>query len=304
MLLDRTDHNRFAAQLAERFTPKASAVALVPTASGAVTTTHNNPPSDEVETTDLVAIKQPVAKNEIDQAKEAFEELRGFLKETPVITNQAEAQLGAGYMERTRVALKAAREERETRTRPFLDKLTAIRGLYDLVREKSKTNEGGMLERAYTALRERMTIHADKVEAERIAEANRLRAIAEEQERIAREAAAAEQESLDNSAEGECTDVAAAIEEADTAFSTFQRAGRQAAIAERQVPMRLKSVLGGKSLSMRTTEVLEIEDLAKAMKVLGLTDKIRDAILSSAKDHRTAYGELPAGITQTFKRSM
>lgn len=290
-VIERCDHNRFSDQLAQRMAPAVIVTpveAVVPATDRHVTRTDNHPP----ETT------------EIDRAKEAFEELRDFLKSHPVILQPGEAQLGAGYLERTRVALKAAREERETQTRPFLDRLTAIRAVYDLVREKSKTNEGGLLERAYTALRDRMTKYADAVEAERIAEANRLREAAEEQERLARAAAAAEQEAIDNAGEGECTDVGAAIEQAEEAFTGFKRAERQAAIAERAVPVRFKSVLGGKTQSMRTTEVLEISDLDQAIKVLGLTDKIRDAVLSSAKDHRNEFGELPAGVTATFKRSM
>lgn len=290
LIQERCDHNKFADQLAQRMAP-----AVIVT------------PVEEIPATDRVVTRSdnsPTETSEIDRAKEAFEELRDFLKSTPVILQPGEAKLGAGYMERTRVALKAAREERETKTRPFMDRLAAIRTVYDLVREKSKTNEGGLLEKAYTALRDRMTKYADAVEAERIAEATRLREAAAEQERIAREAAATEQDAIDNATVGECTDVGAAIEQADQAFSTFQRADRLAAIAERAVPVRFKSVLGGKSLTSRTTEVLEIEDFAKAIRILGCTDKIRDAILLSAKDFRNEFGELPAGVKATFKRSM
>ena len=46
------------------------------------------------------------------------------------------------------------------------------------------------------------------------------------------------------------------------------------------------------------------EDVAKAIKVMGLTPKITEAILSSARDYRKEFEELPAGINATFERSL
>lgn len=302
MFAERCDHNRFAAQLAERMSMTA---VIVPTATAgrAVTTKDNNPPPDEVETTALMVVEN-TRPTEIDRAKEAFEELRDFLKDHPVILTADDAKLGAGYLERTRVTLKASRDERNTKTRPFLDRLEAIRAAYDLVREKTKSNEGGLLERAYNALRDRMTKYADAVEAERIAEANRLREEAARAEDAARAAETAEQTAIADAEVGECTDVGAAIQNADQKFAEFKVANRQAATAERNVPLRFGSVLGGKSVSARTYEFLEIEDFDKAIKVLGLTDKIRDAVIASAKDFRNEFDELPAGIKSTHQRRM
>ena len=55
---------------------------------------------------------------------------------------------------------------------------------------------------------------------------------------------------------------------------------------------------------MRTVEVLAIENAELAIRAMGLTDKIRDAILSSARDYRREHEELPAGINATFERSL
>jgi len=241
---------------------------------------HNNPPS------------------RIEYAVEAYDELRTYLKSHPVITSQAEAQAGSACNERTLVALNEARAERETKTRPFRDRLNAIFDAYALVKDK------GTLETARTELRKRLTKYASDIEAKRIAEVERLRAEAEEAERLARQADAVRLEAIDDAQQGVESDVGGAIEHADATFSDFRRADKQAAIAAKNVPLRFSSVMGGKTQSMRTVEVLVIDDIAKAIKVLGITDKIRDAILSSAREFRKEFDQLPDGIKATFERTL
>lgn len=276
MLLDRTNHNRFAADLTRRLTP---APEPVPATDRTVTRNDNRPPEA------------------IDHARDALSELSAWLRDNPVIEGQAQLKAGTALKERTLVALNEARAERETKTKPWREKLNAIFAAYELVKDK------GTLERAYSELRKRLTNFANEVEARRIAEANRLRHEAEERARIAREAELAEQDAIACADVGECTDVAGAIEQADSTFSAFQRADRQAAIAEKNVPLRTGSVLGGRSISMRTTEKLVIENVELAISVIGLTEKITEAILSSARDFRKERNELPPGITATFERS-
>jgi hypothetical protein len=161
-----------------------------------------------------------------------------------------------------------------------------------------------MLERAYTALRDRLTKYSDAEEAKRIAEASRLRAEAEEKERLAREAEAAERQAIVDAEEGECTDVGEAIEVADQTFADFRRADKTAAIAAKNVPVRFASVLGGKSVTMRTTEVLTVTDAFAALKAMGVTPEIEEVLLSAARKYRKEFDELPSGITATFKRSL
>lgn len=254
--------------------------------------------SEAIPATDRLVSTADNMPSRIDYAAEAMDELRTFLKGHPVITSQAEAKAGAAVNERTLVALNEARTERETRTRPFRDKLNAIFAAYELVKDK------GTLETARSELRKRLTKFATDEENKRLAELARLQAEADEKERLAREAEAAERDAIDDAEQGVESDVGGAIEQADTAFGEFQRADRQAAIAARHVPVRFASVLGGRSRGMRNVEVLVIEDVAKAIKILGLTDKIKDAILSSARDYRKEFEELPAGITATFERSL
>lgn len=242
----------------------------------------------------------PVGHNQppgpIESAKEAFAELATFLKENPVIQSPADAKQGGGFVERTRVALAEMEAARTGEVAPLNKQLTTINSAYRAVREP--------LESALRQLRARLTTYANAVEAARIAEANRLRAEAEAKEAEARAAEAAEQDAIACADVGECSDVGGAIAQADAAFKDFARADRTAAVAERNVPVRIGSVMGNRSLSMRTVEVLVIEDAAKAIAAMGLTDKIRDAILSSARDFRKAHNELPPGIAATFERQM
>lgn len=277
MLLDRTNHNRLAADLTRRLMP---APETIPATNREVERSDNNPP------------------DRLGYATEAMEELRAFLKTHPVIQSEVEAKAGSACNERTLVALNEARAERETKTRPFRDRLNAIFDAYALVKDK------GTLETARAELRKRLTKYANDIEAKRIAEVERLRQEAEDAERKAREAEAAELEAIDDAEQGVESDVGGAIEQADQAFNDYRRADKQAAIAAKNVPVRFSSVVGGRSMGMRTTEVLTIEDAAKAIKILGLTDKIRDAILSSARDYRREFEELPAGIVATFERSL
>lgn len=321
MLLDRTNHNRFAADLARRLTPapepvptRAPVSAIPPAGDGREITRNDNNPPDAVEglrgayRTLIAAVNGLLNhrddKGQIAQAEEAYAELSAFLKDTPAITNHDEAKLCSGYLERTRVALTGGRDERDAYTKPLNEQLAKIRGLYDLVREKTKVNAGGKLEAAYTVARARLTNYSNQVENARAAEAERLRLEAIERERIARGAEAAEANAIAGADVGECTDVGAAIAQADDAFKDFRVASKQAAIAERNVPVRFASAVGGRSQSMRTVEVLVIENLNQAIKVLGLTEKIKEAVLASARDFIREFEEPPAGIRITHERKM
>lgn len=250
----------------------------LPASDRAVTRADNHPPST------------------IQSAREAFSELGVWLREHPVIQNDADAKLGAAYIERTRVALGDMETERKAKVAPLNEQLSEINGNYREARDP--------LESLLKTLRGRLTTYANAVEAARIAEANRLRLEAEERERLARAAEEAEREAIDDASQGVESDIGAAVEQADQAFADYRSADKQAAIAERNVPLKLRSVMGGRTMSMRTVEKLVIEDAAAAIKALGVTPDIQEAILKSARAFRKEFDELPAGITATFERSL
>lgn len=239
---------------------------------------HNGPPSP------------------LESAKDAGRELKKFLEDNPVIETPQQAKDGGGYVERTRITLKTMNDEQDELTAPHL---ATLEGIYEPRRKVRQP-----LERILKQLRERLTAYAARIEAERqrIAEAARQAAI--EAERVAREAEKREQDAIAGADVGECTDVGSAIEEADAAFGDFQVANRAAQRADLAVPVRIRSVMGGRALSMRTTEVLTVTDAAQAIVAMGLTAKIEAAILSSARDFRKEFGELPDGVGTTKERSL
>jgi hypothetical protein len=246
----------------------------------------------------------------LDHAKDAMAELSAFLKETPVLESFAQAKIASGWVERTRIALSEAREDRDSKTRPLNDKLSAIRALYDLVREKSKTNAGGALEAAYTILKQRLTKFSLDEEAKRNAEAQRLADIAAEAERVARAAEATEQEAIKDAEVGVCTDVGAAIAHADGTFHDFSVARRAAAVADRNVTVRLGSIMGGRSISMRAKPAtLTINDAVAAVKSIvanagHIPPRLDEAIKTCARELHAAYEEWPEGITATIERGL
>lgn len=240
----------------------------------------------------------------LDQAKAIFTELAAWLRETPVVQDEQTAKAGSAWIERARIALDEARTERDGKTRPHLDALETIRGEYETVRDKTKTNEGGPLQRALTALKKRMTDYANAVEAARAAEAAGLAKEADEKAAAARAAELAEKEAIADAEVGVETDIGAAIEQADEAFADFQRADRASERAIRGIPLRFGSVTGGRAQTMRTVETLSVTDWKAAIDEMGVTESIRDAIISSARNYRREFGDLPAGIAANKGRTM
>lgn len=232
----------------------------------------------------------------IDSAIEAMAELSTFTEDNPVIQNFDQAKGYAAYIERTRVALNAMESERKPLADPLNEQLERINKPYRLVRQP--------LEKLYDLAKGRLSKYNNAVEAARLKEAQRLREEAEAQEAAARQAEADEQEAIANAEAGECTDVGGAIAEADGAFKGFQKADRAAATAERNVPVRIASVMGGKALSMRTAEVFIVEDACAAITIMGLSDDLKKQIIKDAKRFREATGELPDGVKSEYQRSL
>lgn len=232
----------------------------------------------------------------VEAAKDAGKELSAFLHETPVIQNFDDCKQGDAWIERTRIALATMEDERKPQADPLNAKLETINKPYRLVRQP--------LEKLFDELKRRVSKFKNAVEAARIAEANRLRAEAEAKERAAREAEAREADAIAAVDVGVCEDVGNAIVEADASFRDFERANRQAATAEKNVPVRVASIVGGKALSMRTKRVLVIDDPCAAVKAMWPNERIVEAIKLAARDFKDAYGELPPGVTETFERGM
>jgi hypothetical protein len=238
--------------------------------------------------------------DQITLARDTYRELNNFLKETPAVTNAKEAKDAARWLESVKVTLEELDGERRGKVDPLNAQVKAINDAYRPARES--------LDRLLAVLRDRLNAFARAQEAARAAEAARLAAEAAEAERLAREAEAREQDAIAAADVGECgIDIGQAIEQADASFADYKVAARAAAIAERAVPVRFGSALGGRSMALRAKETLTVDDPIAALKALakvGLSEKLVDAILSDARAYRKLKKELPAGISSSTQRSL
>ena len=229
----------------------------------------------------------------IDDARMAFVDLSAWLKDHPVIASEDEARSCKPIVDRTRATLKSLTDVKESETAPLYAAWKASGDKFKQVSEP--------LDKIFKELLARLTAFSRQEEVRRADEAEAKRKALEAAEKAAREAERLEQEAKDNAAQGEFVDVGVAVQDADTAFDQYQLAKREAARAEKAETFRIG---GGfdRTMSMRTGEVLTVTDPAAALAALGLTAKIRDAMLSSARDHRKDWGDLPAGITAIQER--
>lgn len=60
----------------------------------------------------------------------------------------------------------------------------------------------------------------------------------------------------------------------------------------------------GRSIGLRTTEVLHVTDAIAALRDVGLTEGVRAALLTAAREYRVEWGRLPSGVTATTERGL
>jgi hypothetical protein len=228
-------------------------------------------------------------------ARDAYRALSAFLTATPVIESFDDAKRAAAYKDAAKKTLTDIEAARKLEVEPLKTRANAIDAIYRTVRVP--------IERALDELRKRLTSYATVEEAKRIVEAERLRQAAAAAEAAARTAETAEKTAVDNAQVGECTTVGEAIAAADAAFAEYQRADRAAEVAARDVTVRL-GVPGGKTQTMHTLEKLIVTDANEALAALGLTDRLRAALIIEARVYRRDHGRLPPGFAVEFVRSM
>lgn len=237
----------------------------------------------------------------IESARETFKSLSDWLKDNPVVSTEDEARAGKLALDRAKVSIESMETERDALVRPLNTKVREINDLYRQPRT--------ILEKVRDTIAGRLSAYALRLEQERLAAAEAARKAAEEAERIAREAEAREKEAAETAAAGVCdVDIAAVTEEADTAFSQFQRASRFAQRADRDTKVRLGGGLG-KVSTLRSKETLAVTDWKSAIDALTdddgeIPEVIAEAILTAARAYRKAYDRLPTGISQSFERSI
>lgn len=231
-----------------------------------------------------------------DLVHDTFADLGKFLAEHPVIQTEEQSKAAGLLVERTRKLFADLEDARKAEVGPLNDQVRTINNTYRIAR--------GPVDNVLTELILRLNDYVGRENARRIREAEELRLAAEAAEMEARRAEEIEREAKQSATFGEVTDVAAAVVEADQKFNEFQRAERAAAVAERGTTVRLPSQLGGRALSMRNKETLVLDDWKAAIECMGMKEKIRDAVLSAARDYRKVHERLPAGVSATYSRSI
>ena len=239
----------------------------------------------------------------IDNGMDTATALSRWLAEHPLILTEDKARDAKILLDRARSSAGEIEDARKRETAPLNEQLTEINGRYKAM-HNTDPKKPGILDRVTRELGRRMTEYIGRVEAQKLLEAEKKRKAAEEAERIAREAEAREKEAIENAKAGELgVDVTQVVVEADSRFKEFQKADRAAQLAERETNVR---IAGGwmKSASLRTKETLVLVSYGKAICAIGPNEKIREAILSAARDYRKEKGQLPDGVSSEITREI
>ena len=311
MLADNTNHNRLAALATARLTAATIADRYIPAAGRTVTPSDNEFDADDQLERDAITADNAGPDDEgeltnpplpdpdkyLKGAREAKVELNTWLTTTPVIQTLAQAKLGADYIGRTRIALKLLDEERVGKVKPLNDQVDEINATYN----KETKNPLKLL---FDQLCARVDTFRKAEETQRKAAADRIRLAAEEAARVAQEARARVTEVIDDAAQGAETDIGSMIDDAEAVLHVAAKLQRQANVAERDSNVRIPSVMG-RAVSARTYRELIVSDIEAAVlaiRSMGLTEGLQDAICTEARKFKATWGELPEGVTENSER--
>ncbi len=256
----------------------------------------NFPPNDtddHVVSPPTVPVAKPMFVT-IDRAREAYPLLSNFLKEAPVIERDDDAKRAANLIEQGRRTLGEMEDERKALVGPLNQEVKTINETYRVPREST--------ERIVDEIKARLKVYADDEEEKRLQAAAAAHAAAVEAEQTARAAEQLETDAKAEAAEGVLdVNVAAAIVHADKSFATFEKTARAAVRAERAIPVRLAGGFN-RAVSMRKTETLVVTDFQAALADIGVTEDMKEVMLTAARAFRKLHKRLPAGIEATTDR--
>lgn len=235
---------------------------------------HNNPPSM------------------IEAAGETTKDISDWMAENPVIQSEESAREAKVFIDRGKLCLKDLDDERDGKVRPLNEQVKEINASYKPARETLTTLVGLLGIRVVKFMRD------ERERREKIAqEAARVAAEAEQR---AREAERVEQENIASANSGELgVYLAASTEAANQAFRDFEVALRQALIAEKETHVKIG---GGftRALGLKKKESLSVTNGELALRSVGLTDEIAEAICKAARAYRKLHGTLPDGVESTI----
>jgi len=238
----------------------------------------------------------------IDHAQSVIDDINSWLSDHPTIETEEQAREAKPFLDRAKASLEEVEAERDSKVRPLNETVDAINAKYKALHNVDK-KKPGLFDKIVIELKARVASFMIKEEQRREREAEIARLAQEAAEQAARDAEAREAEALENAKAGEVVDVAEVTQQADAAFEEFERQSRFAARAERDTKVKIGGGFG-RSASLRNEETLHLDSYSQALKAIGPNDKVRDAILSSARDYRKIHGELPPGVRATFERKL
>jgi hypothetical protein len=231
---------------------------------------HNNPP-------ELLALADGV-----------ISDISASMANLPVVETEDNAREMKVQIDRAKLCIKDLEAELDGKVRPLRETVEGIRIQYRPKR--------GMLGNLLDEMLGRVQLFVKAEQRRREQAAAAMAAQAQEARRQAEEAERIEREKLDNASKGEVgIDVAEAMYIADEAFETYEKAERQAAVAQKETHVKIGGGFS-RAIGMRKKETLILTDYIKAITAMGFTDDIVEAILKSARAYRTVHGKLPTGI--------
>lgn len=252
---------------------------------------------DELSNPRAVAGNNRPPSGAIERSKDTLADLQEFLKNEPVICDEDKARYAKGLIERAKSSLGDMDAERDGKVRPLNERVREINASYKSPMGVIKT----ALDLATGRLNAFVNEQRRKAEEE-------ARKAAEEAERKIQEANAAinaKKEAAENAGLGEVgVDVVAAEQEAAQKIAEANKAIRAASRADRGTNIRVGGGFSGRVLTQRSKETLVVTDAHKAIEAMGVTEKISDAIKTSARAYRTVNNKLPDGVESHVEKSL
>lgn len=257
----------------------------IPSARGAVAPTDNQPPAVAIES-----------------AREAWSQINSFLRDVPVIETLEQARNAATQTRLGKTALKELEAER-TGTEDYKD----WKSLDAKIKEANKSYKTAkdQLDALLEQVDGRLWCFSEAEKERKRQEAAEAQRKAYELARRAQDLAAQRDEAIEDAAMGVETDAGQLIVEA---AQIDRRAALSAHIADGMMQaaetVKIRDDFGGRAVSLRNPDVPTVTDACAAITAMGMTGKIEEAIVSSARDFYRAHQEWPKGITIVKQRSI
>lgn len=236
-------------------------------------------------------------KSAIDGARDIWALAQAFIEDTPVVEDEATALKANEMLSIVKGSFDAVEKARDEVAKPLYTAWMDARNGF----APALSN----LNILKTTIGNRLTVFMKAEEARRAREAEALRQEALKKEEAAREAERIEREAVEDANLGEVgVNVAGATAQADAAFQDFEKTAREAALAEKNETVRMRSRFAPRATSLRNVEVLSVTNINNAISALWPNDKILEAVLSAAREYRKQSGKLPDGVDAEVERRL